>query len=266
MAGYEKSISQWTNEKQNVSPANMDPSEAIEFTNKPDSSISCQQLLMKASQGLLPHMDLMCILEKDYSATVNKIPADNHHAGIDSEQETDGYESNDGYEDEGYGADEEEPVDNFCDQYRAIDDYICQFDDTITKDDFYNGRDSLEDYIERGIDDTDMTGIEVDEELTESSTILDVEENNCALADTESSTTHLGVGGCGCAHPELAQEISQKHIEEVALGYKKRNKKFKDDSETDCRTARDIGAIEIAMRTRCHRKTEHIFEPSTMCC
>lgn len=34
-----------------------------------------------------------------------------------------------------------------------------------------------------------------------------------------------------------------------------------DANKADCRNARDMGAIEIAIRTRCHRSTESIFEP-----
>jgi hypothetical protein len=30
---------------------------------------------------------------------------------------------------------------------------------------------------------------------------------------------------------------------------------------TDCRKPRDMGAVEIAVRTASHRKGEHIFEP-----
>jgi hypothetical protein len=40
-----------------------------------------------------------------------------------------------------------------------------------------------------------------------------------------------------------------------------RNKIVKDAIVVDCRNPRDMGAIEIALCTRCHRVTECIFEP-----
>lgn len=34
-----------------------------------------------------------------------------------------------------------------------------------------------------------------------------------------------------------------------------------DEETPDCRNPRDMGALEIALRTRCHKLTENIFEP-----
>jgi hypothetical protein len=47
----------------------------------------------------------------------------------------------------------------------------------------------------------------------------------------------------------------------IDVFYILRTKKWKDGEGADCRNPRDMGAIEIALRTRCHRRSDCIFEP-----
>ncbi|XP_066375195.1 uncharacterized protein [Miscanthus floridulus] len=123
-------------------------------------------------------------------------------------------------------------------------------------------------------------------------------EGRCCNDNTESETDGYAcpttLGDCGCAKQEIAQEISERYLAQAGVAYKKSYNKFLCDERTtqlmknyftscsnlsilcsfferyrtnknmkgtDCRKPRDMGAVEIAMRTASHRKGEHIFEP-----
>jgi hypothetical protein len=47
------------------------------------------------------------------------------------------------------------------------------------------------------------------------------QDQSCRYATNDLGTPDL-LGGCGCQHVDLTQEISQKHREEIILGFKKR--------------------------------------------
>ncbi|CAD6338659.1 unnamed protein product [Miscanthus lutarioriparius] len=90
-------------------------------------------------------------------------------------------------------------------------------------------------------------------------------EGRCCNDNTESETDGYAcpstLGDCGCAKQEIAHEISERYLAQAGVAYKKRYRTNKNMKGTDCRKPRDMGAVEIAMRTASHRKGEHIFEP-----
>ncbi|RLM84317.1 hypothetical protein C2845_PM04G16970 [Panicum miliaceum] len=221
-------------------------------------------------------------MRTEYSSMMTNYPLEmyqenggSYYGAVEPGDETTGYLPADDMEDDGYGADVEQQQPHLKNKCISDDVYIADFDDNISKECFNNARDCIDcefEYPELGVDDTDMTEDDLGEEFTEpgdlvvGSDLLELDgverkdsENENFVSNEQPNLTAGLLGGCGCVHQEIAQEISDKHLEEVSLGFRKRNRNPKCTSEAHCRRARDMGAMEIALRTRCHRLTECIF-------
>lgn len=117
---------------------------------------------MQASTGLLcPQDDIFRSLGVTYSA-VEVRPTEDYYGGIESEHDTVDYQSDSDSPDDGCGPAEEKHPESIIHQGDAVDEYVLQFDDTITKEDFNSGRDCIFDSVDHGIDDTEMTDLDVE--------------------------------------------------------------------------------------------------------
>lgn len=195
---------------------------------------------MQASTGVLCVQDEMfSSFGISYSAAEEHPTEEDYYGGIESEHNAMDCESDSDLEEDGCGSDVEKHPETIIQHDDPVDDYVLQFDDTISKEDFNSGRDYISDPIDHGIDDTEMTDPdgETDADIGfiepgrleyagDISVQGDVEINGCRGQDLvlqeNQNISPCILGGCGCVHQEIAQEISQKHLKEVSLGYKKR--------------------------------------------
>lgn len=164
-------------------------------------------------------------------------PEECYYAGTESDVET----SVDSMQGVKYmdSAQPEPDGDGLGTEYNGVDEYVSAFTDPITLEDFNYERDLDYEYLERGVDDTILdndTEVEVEvngknstrdidqgREILEQQHVLhnmcESEVNNC---DNSDNITPSVLGDCGCAQQAIAQEISQRYLNDVAAGYKKR--------------------------------------------
>jgi hypothetical protein len=181
--------------------------------------------MLQASNGELGPMDAGDCSMK-YTSILEYPVEEEYYGGVESEEDTESSSS----DDDGYEDDAVLPADNFIDKDKSTNEHISQFDDRISNEDFNSVRDYIYDSWELGIDDTDMNEIEAEvdigQELHLLSSLGEVGESSdqdqsCCYGANDLGTPDV-LGGCGCQHVDLTQEISQKHLEEIKLGFKKR--------------------------------------------
>jgi hypothetical protein len=175
------------------------------------------QLMMKASNGKLCQTDdVDCSVE--YPLSLGYPPEEEYFGGVESLDDADSSDD-DVSEDDATEAAEKTNTEN-----------ISEIDDSIRKEDFLSGRDNICDSWELGIDDIDMNETENDGDIAQDFQLLNSfgalpesseQGHSCCFEGNVNPSTNL-LGGCGCQHLEIAQEISQKHIDQVKHGFQKR--------------------------------------------
>lgn len=211
----------------------------------PYSSFS--QLLSHASAGALyPNTDLFCHQLQNYNAGGSNLGTDieNHETtyALDGEGyeagEDSPFESESAYEDEPCedfdGEQHSEDGQDFLGEQHSEDGQDCdgprQYCVTEVNDDIpmkkFENRGFMSDFDDdkHGIDDTVFSENEVDMEVVELADAQDDSVPNEETGEHNEEISQCLLGDCGCAQPEIAQEISQYYTESTKAGYKKRKR------------------------------------------
>lgn len=159
----------------------------------------------------------------------------------------------------------------------GVEEFVSSFSDPISREEFMSGRDLDYGDWTFGIDDTDLDSAEYEEHTplaigsSQAQLTKEVEDFNfpdrldASKCSQDSGgvekITSSALGGCGCSKPVIAQEIYTSFKEGTEAGYNKRYRPKKTSVPPDCRKPREMGAIEIAMRTTADRVSQNIFEP-----
>lgn len=166
-------------------------------------------------------------------------PEECYYAGTESDAETTGYLSGDNKQGVQYMDRANPDGGSLGTEYIGVEEYVSTFTDPISREDFNYGRDLDYENLDRGVDDTILdndTEVEAEVNMQNSSRDIDQgaelsgeqhvahdmcesEVNNCTNND---NITPSKLGDCGCAKQAIAQEISQRYLDDVAAGYKKR--------------------------------------------
>ncbi|KAG2590596.1 uncharacterized protein LOC120674897 [Panicum virgatum] len=190
-----------------------------------------------------------------------------YYGGTESEKETTTWNSGCADTDEEM-SDAEEAELNQCNDYNAVHEYVASFSDDIASEEFVR---IVDDYNVGGGFCVNGDITEIDDDFSEKNQqefeqFAEQEEgNHYSDADynlqSDQDVPSCDLGDCGCVTIELAQEICPKYLEVETIGYKKRQRARKGAVRSNCRNPRDMGAIEIALRTSGNRKNQPIFEP-----